>query len=91
MKQLEITTKEYAKLPDGSNVIFKNMEEVFHDSMMPYAEKQSFKGTTKKSLFRIHLRLLWKPKNWIMFTNCLMNEITILLMKHSAVFLLLKK
>ena len=38
MKQMELVTKEYAKLPDGSNVIFKNMEQVFHDSMMPYAE-----------------------------------------------------
>lgn len=39
MKQIEINMKErYEKLPDGSNVIFKNMDRVFHDSMMPYAE-----------------------------------------------------
>lgn len=65
MKQLEITTKEYAKLPDGSNVIFKNMEEVFHDSMMPYAEyvildralprvEDGLKPVQRRILFTMH-------------------------------------
>lgn len=65
MKQLEITTKEYAKLPDGSNVVFKNMEEVFHDSMMPYAEyvildralprvEDGLKPVQRRILFTMH-------------------------------------
>lgn len=35
---MEFSTQEYSKLPDGSNLIVRNMEEVLHDSMMPYAE-----------------------------------------------------
>ena len=38
MKQMEFSAKEYTKLPDGSNLLVRNMEEVLRDSMMPYAE-----------------------------------------------------
>ncbi len=35
---MEISVHETSKLPDGSNLLIKNMEDVLHDSMMPYAE-----------------------------------------------------
>ena len=38
MKQLEFSVKETSKLPDGSTLLTKNMSDIMHDSMMPYAE-----------------------------------------------------
>lgn len=40
MKQVDIfeLDKEVEKLPDGSTLIYRPMEQVMHESMMPYAE-----------------------------------------------------
>lgn len=65
MEQIEMNTREYAKLPDGSNVIFKSMKDVFHDSMMPYAEyvildralprvEDGLKPVQRRILFTMH-------------------------------------